>query len=130
MAIKQKVSIDNLADTIRQELVLFSQEIAEQIDLSGEKIGKEALKKLKDTSPKKSGKYAKAWTMTTDPQLVKPDNRILHVKAPHYRLTHLLEFGHALRGGGRSRAFPHIEKAEEEVIRTFTAAVEEAISRG
>lgn len=129
MAIKQKVSIDKLADTIRQELLAFSQEVAEQIDLSAEKVGKEALKKLKDTSPKKSGKYAKAWTMTTDPKLVKPDNRILHVKAPHYRLTHLLEFGHVLRGGGRSRAFPHIEKAEDEVVKVFTAAVEEAIGR-
>ena len=48
----------------------------------------------------------------------------------HYYLTHLLEHGHAKKGGGRVEGKPHIRPAEEQVIKEFMAEVEEAIKRG
>lgn len=124
------ISIDKLANEIASELAKYSQEVVEKVNISSERVGKAAVKRLKQTSPKKTGKYAKSWAMTTEKAIGQPDLRIIHAKAPHYRLTHLLEHGHAKRGGGRVEGRPHIRPAEEEVIREFTREVEEVIKRG
>lgn len=125
-----KINIDQLADEIVKALAEYSQEVVEKVNLSSERVGKTAVKKLKHTSPKKTGQYAKSWTMTTEMDFGQPHNRIIHVKAPHYRLTHLLEHGHAKRGGGRVEGIPHIRPAEQQVIEEFTSEVEKAIKGG
>ena len=124
------INIDQLAAEIAQELKEYSQDVVEKVNISSEKVGKMAVKQLKRTSPKKSGDYAKSWAMTTEKEIGQPYMRIIHVKAPHYRLTHLLEYGHAKADGGRVEGKPHIRPAEEEVIREFTTEVQEAIRNG
>ncbi len=125
-----KISVDQLAAEIARELSKYSQEVVEKVNISSEKVGKAAVKQLRQTSPKKTGKYAKSWTMSTEKEIGQPHKRIIHAKAPHYRLTHLLEHGHAKRGGGRVEGKPHIRPAEEMVIQEFVREVEEAIERG
>ena len=124
------VSIDQLAAEIAKGLADYSQEVVEKVNVSSEKVGKAAVKRLKESSPKRYGKYAKSWTVKTEPEVGQPDKRIVHVKAPHYRLTHLLEHGHAKVGGGRVEGKPHIRPTEEQVIRDFVAEVEGAIKSG
>jgi len=124
------VKIDQLAAEIAKGLAEYSQDVVEKVNVSSEKVGKAAVKKLKQTSPKRYGNYAKSWTMKTEKAIGQPHTRIIHAKAPHYRLTHLLEYGHAKVGGGRVEGRPHIRPAEEMVIREFMAEVEEAIKRG
>jgi len=125
-----KISVDKLAAEIARELSKYSQKVVEKVNISSERIGKEAVKQLKRTSPKRTGEYAKSWTMTTETAVGQPHRRIIHVKAPHYRLTHLLEYGHAKVGGGRVEGKPHIRPAEEMVIQEFVREVEEAIEHG
>jgi hypothetical protein len=125
-----KISIDKLAAELAKELSKYSQEVIEKVNISSDRVGKAAVKQLRQTSPKKTGKYAKSWKMTTENEIGQPHKRIVHVKAPHYRLTHLLEHGHAKRGGGRVEGKPHIRSAEEMVIQEFVAEVEEAIRNG
>ena len=124
------VNIDQLAAEIAKGLAEYSQDVVEKVNVSSEAVGKAAVKQLKQTSPKRHGKYAKSWTMKTEPEVGQPHKRIVHVKAPHYRLTHLLEHGHAKVGGGRVEGKPHIRPAEEMVIKEFIDEVEEAIKRG
>jgi hypothetical protein len=124
------VSVDQLAAEIAKGLAEYSQDVVEKVNVSSDKVGKAAVKRLKQTSPKRYGKYAKSWTMKTEKAIGQPHTRIIHAKAPHYRLTHLLEYGHAKVGGGRVEGIPHVRPAEEEVIREFTREVEEAIKSG
>ena len=132
MMLVANINIDQLAAEIAKGLSEYSQDVVEKVNISSEAVGKAAVKRLKETSPKRpgSGKYAKSWTMKTEPEIGQPHKRIVHVKAPHYRLTHLLEKGHAKKGGGRVEGKPHIRPAEEQVIKDFVAEVEEAIKRG
>lgn len=126
-----KINIDQLASEIAQGLKDFTNEVVEMVDTSSQRIGKEAVKKLRATSPRKTQKYRKSWTMKTSKTVHQPAVRTLHVRAPRYRLTHLLEHGHAIAGGtGRVKAYPHIGPVEKEVIEQFTREVEEAIKRG
>ena len=124
------ININQLAAEIAKGLAEYSQDVVEKVNISSEAVGKAAVKQLKQTSPKRHGKYAKSWTMKTEPEVGQPDLRIIHAKAPHYRLTHLLEHGHAKVGGGRVEGKPHIRPAEEQVIKDFVQEVEEAIKRG
>ncbi len=125
-----KISVDQLAAEIARGLADYSQDVVEKVNVSSETVGKAAVKRLKQTSPKRYGKYAKSWTMKTEKLFGQPHTRIIHAKAPYYRLAHLLEYGHAKVGGGRVEGRPHIRPAEEQVIKDFVSEVEEAIKSG
>lgn len=122
------INIDQLAAEIAKGLREFSGEVVEKVDISSERIGKEAVKMLKKTSPKDTGKYSRSWKMTTFKAKAQPDKRIIHNK--NGQLTHLLENGHAKVNGGRVEGIPHIRPAEEMVIKQFVAEIEGAIERG
>ena len=124
-----KVSIDQLAAEIAKGLAEYSQDVVEKVNVSSERVGKAAVKQLKQTSPKRYGKYAKSWRVKTEQQYGQPNSLIIHNK-DHYSLTHLLEHGHVKKSGGRVEGKPHIRPAEEMVIREFMSEVEEAIKRG
>lgn len=124
------INIDRLAAEIVEALATYTDEVVEKIDTSSLRIGKEAVKKLKQTSPKESGDYAKSWDMKSFQYYGEPAKRVLYVKAPHHRLAHLLEHGHAKVNGGRVEGIPHIRQVEQEVIAKFTREVEEAIRDG
>lgn len=51
----------DLANEIAKTLEAYSEEVEEQIDLIAEEVTNEAVNELKQTSPKRYGKYAKNW---------------------------------------------------------------------
>lgn len=53
-----------------------------------------------------------------------------YVKAPDYRLTHLLIHGHATKNGGRTAANPFLRNATEKVVAEYEQKVQEVLSDG
>lgn len=115
-----KVSAENLETVIGDYLTEYSQSVKEKINQAADDLSKEAIEELKSTSPKKTGKYARAWTGK------KEGNKII-IHNTSGQLTHLLEHGHALWQGGRTKAFPHIKPVEQKTIKKYEEGVKKAI---
>ena len=79
-------------------------------------VSKEAVKKLKQDSPKGAkGKYAKGWTRKVETGRLTVGATV-YGKHGTYQLAHLLEHGHAKRGGGRTESLVHIAPVEQWAI--------------
>lgn len=111
----------NLANEITRALRRYVDEVDEEVQAAAEEVAGQSVDKLKQTSPKKTGAYAKSWTMKK-----KGKGWIVHNKK-HYRLTHLLEKGHAKVNGGRVGAKVHIAPVEHNAINDFIERVERAV---
>lgn len=114
------IQAEEIEIAIGDYLTEYSQEVKEKVKNLADKVAKEAVEELKATSPKKTGKYSRAWNSKKEGDTI----IIFNAKG---QLTHLLENGHALWQGGRARAFPHIKPVETKVIKNFEEGVKKAI---
>ena len=127
------ITPDKLRDAIAEELTLYGEEINEKlIDVTRQSMA-QLVKQTKATAPVgKRGSFRK--NIAGDFRgLKKPGRNIKatwYVKAPDYRLTHLLVHGHATKDGGRTKADPFLQNALDEVLPDFERKVEEAITNG
>lgn len=120
-------SINSFSSEIKQILEKYGEEVQKTVSECIEQEAPKVVKELKKTSPKNTGAYAKGWKKKIE------KDRLNGIKATaynedHYRLTHLLEFGHALRSGGRTRAFPHIKPAQDKDEKEIIREIEERLS--
>lgn len=104
----------------------ISLEVAKELEVAAEETAKETAKLLEETSPKKTGKYSRDWKVTNKKVGVKKTYVIYNRQG---QLTHLLEFGHATRNGGRTRAFPHIDPASKFASETFEKKVRDKLGK-
>lgn len=100
----------NFAGTVNEVLQgnWYAEGVIPAMQKAVDEVSKEAVKKLKATSPKNSGKYAKGWSVQKSHGRLTIE-AVVYGKAPTYRLAHLLEKSHAMRNGRRSVAQVHIE---------------------
>ena len=110
---------DQLASLIAKEIENYSEEIEEKLRDTIEEVANEALQSLRNDPVVKgfdgTGKYAKSFYIK-DLYKSRGRNKGFYKLAIHnkkYRIGHLLEYGHAKAGGGRTRAFPHWTNAQK-----------------
>ena len=125
----KKVSISGLADAVMEELTEYNRLAEETMKKAVTKAGQTVRKEIQAGAPERSGKYTKSWRT----KKTKESSRTLEVTVyspSRYMLAHLLEHGHAKRGGGRTRAFPHIAPAEEAGEKQLEADIIRGLSNG
>lgn len=106
----------------------YTDEIRAGIEQVASELAESGVEELKKVSPKRYGKYAKSWTSRATIGANFVNFKIYNAK--HYRLTHLLEKGHALRDGGRTKSIVHIKPVEQRIIEEFETRVKKVIENG
>ena len=119
-----KVVMDYLKD--------YKEDIDEEVVEVVDEVTRKAKDELKQTSPRGEGSrtnpYYKGWAVKLSKKRTGVYHKVIWNRT-NYQLTHLLEFGHATRNGGRTRALPHIRPVEEKYNVEFVDKLEKRIRR-
>ncbi len=120
--------MDSLLVNINKVLAQYTSDVNMTIQSVVDTTARDAAQKLRATSPKApgGGDYAKSWAVKKE-----RGRAVVYSRAPHYRLTHLLENGHdVVRNGkkiGHASAQVHIKPVEEWTQEEFQKRLEEAL---
>ena len=120
------IPIDELADVINEGLKEYADLATEEVKGAVRKSAKAVKDKINGSAPVRTGRYAKSWKVKTTAESANGLEQTVY-SPTRYMLSHLLEKGHAKRGGGRVRAIPHIAPAEEMGIEMFEGLIEKAL---
>lgn len=103
---------ESLTVQIQAVLNAVNDDIRDAVKRNVDSVAKEAVQKLRDSSPKKTGDYASGWSLKRQGEA---DAVIYNRKQPG--LTHLLENGHVIKNKkgtfGRVSGKKHIKPVEE-----------------
>ena len=119
----KKVTTDTLADSIRDILEEYGDEVKGSLDEITKKIAQKGQQAIKNEGKSKfNGKrYWKGWKV--DFQVGRLDTKATIYNESLPGLPHLLEYGHAKRGGGRVQGTVHIAPVEEQLVNEFEKQV-------
>ena len=120
------IQIDELADVINEGLKEYADLATEEVKGAVRKSAKAVKDQINGSAPVRTGRYAKSWKVKTTAESANGLEQTVY-SPNRYMLSHLLEKGHAKRGGGRVRAIPHIAPAEEMGIEMFEGLIEKAL---
>ena len=119
-------SIDNMAAEIMKGLTEYADLANESMKKAVKKTATEVKKEISANAPKDTGAYAKSWAVKKTKENSHSLEMTVHSKN-RYQLAHLLEKGHAKRGGGRVAGKAHISPGEENGVQLFEKLIEEAL---
>lgn len=125
------LTTDQMAAAISSVLEEFRGAVEEDVQRITKETAKQTVSQIRQNAQsagiKGSGRYRKNWTSKYKKISGGAEATVYNKET--YRLTHLLEYGHAKVNGGRVRAFPHIGSAEKEAIAAFERELKEAIEK-
>lgn len=114
----------DLAKEINKILNEYGEDVAASVSDATKDVVKAGVKKLRADAKSSfggTGRYSKGWTSQVETGRISAQGVIYNKDLPG--LPHLLEHGHALRGGGRAPGTVHIAPVEEELERLFEQAI-------
>lgn len=124
-----KVTPENLGGAIDEIARLYLSETNDKIAVASERAARDLVRRTKSTAPSRRGRFKNAIDYRESPRSTALSRIFVwYVKAPHYRLTHLLVHGHAKKNGGRTKANPFLVNALDQVLPSYERDIKEALS--
>jgi hypothetical protein len=120
--------VEEFAVEIAQAIADYTENVAAAIEDEVDETSKAIVEEIRANSPRDTGEYAKGWTRRKGRTPGSISYTIHNRSKP--QLTHLLEHGHAKRGGGRVEGRPHIGPAVDKHIPAMERRIEQIIERG
>ena len=120
------VSIDGMAEAINEGLQEYAKLASSEVKRAVRKSAKTVKEEIEANAPKDTGKYASSWAAKTTQENANTLVQTVYSRN-RYQLAHLLEHGHAKRGGGRVPGKPHIAPAEQKGIKKLETEIERAL---
>lgn len=118
----------DLSKAVAQVLDEYEESVTEAVQQVTDDLAKEGLRKIKSSSKSQGWTYyATGWMKKVVANRFGASATLYNGKVPG--LVHLLEKGHALRGGGRSRAFPHVAPVQDWLNEELQKRIKEAIQK-
>lgn len=128
----KSIGIDQLNEAIAKELSLYNANVIDGVKKEAKKSIDRLVKDTKATAPvgKRSKHYRDSIKSKKESENDRSVSYLWYVNGPDYRLSHLLENGHALRDGGRVAGTHFIKNASDPILEQYLKAVEEVIKNG
>lgn len=116
----------DLEKAVGDILADYSVDVSKAAEEAITQVAKEATKKLRQSAPSRTGKYAKGWANKVEKDALTVEATV-YGKTGTYQLAHLLENGHAKRGGGRTAPIVHIAPVEEWAVSEVQKRIKEQL---
>lgn len=126
------ITVDELNEAIKNALDDYNEKVVTELKKTTKKAMTELVKTTKATAPvgRREKHYRDNITSKTLEETAYGVSRLWYVKGSDYRLTHLLEHGHALRNGGRYEGTQFIGNALDSLIPEYVKRIEEICKNG
>ena len=126
------IQIDELNEAIKNALEDYNENIVTGLKKNTTKAMKDLVDNTRATAPvgNRSKHYRDNIASKTISETQYGITKLWYVKGSDYRLSHLLNNGHALRDGGRYPGTNFIGKAVDHILPFYLNAVEEVIKNG
>lgn len=123
MAKRVKCTPETLGSVIDEILDEYEGEIKKNAEVVTKKIGQKGVQALKNSAKEKfnGNKYWKSWRQKLKKESTGDYSVTIYSQMPG--LPHLLEHGHAKRGGGRVQGRVHIQPVEETLVEEYEKGV-------
>lgn len=125
---KVRCRVSNFAEVTAELLEGYADYVSNEVVVEAtHKTAEETAAEISGAAPARTGTYKGNITAGYPQRKGKQYSETVYAEAPSYRLTHLLEHGHATRNGGRTRAFPHWSTGEANLIDRFIGHIKELL---